>query len=235
MDQDEMDLADLVVSEAGIEIPETNESTETGVSEPVVEGPNAQAQEPDTTTQTTEQTQKEETKIEIPAFDWGAFLPDTTKVAAEPTPDEEGRIDPDQYKRHIIDSAKAELRAEQAFGEQITAQLSEAENILPEMKTNPALAGLVQSSAAAAALEGKPIDLIGAARTLSDILSAREAAGNANATVSIETQSAASIGGGSTTTAPDMTRGKALEARINAGDNDAVVELLDIWMQEGVV
>lgn len=225
-----VELANEVATDEGIEIPEEPVTTE-----PIAEGGEAPEVEAVVAEPVVETETKPETKTEVPSFDWTGFTPDKSQIAPAPEPNEDGIIDFEATKRHFIDSAKAELRAEEAFTSELNRQLGEAETILPQMKTNPKIAALVRNEAMVATQEGRPLDLVGAAKTIADEFGVVRAEATQNANVSITEAENAVIGGGSSQVGPTTSKEKELEARVNNGDESAIEEILDMWTADGVI
>lgn len=243
MNEDEVGLANLVAADAGVEIPaqepaETTPEPQAQVQTEVETQPEVPTAEPEapSTEPGTETPEPSQTEPETPAFDWNQFLPEPLAPAPAPQPDENGQVPMDQFERHLIDKAKAELRGEEALRNGVLNQVTTAEEILPEMKTNPQVALLVRNQALAAAMSGEQPDIIRAAQAVKDIMGeARvQATNNAQASITIQ-KNAALESGASTRPAQGDNRGAEIADRINAGDDDAVVELLDIWSEQGVV
>lgn len=240
MNEDELgQLAEAVAEESGVELPEENKNTEEPVvTEPVAEGAEAPADtEEDVAEDAPEpkETEKVEPEVEAPTFDWDAFKPDVTNIPPMPTPDENGTVDLEAFERRTIEAAKAELRAENAFNQELTRQVSQAEEILPQMKTNPRVAELVKNQAMVAAQEGKPLDIVGAAKVIADEFNVVRAEAATNANVSVEIQDNAVVGGGTNAPSQADADRRAIEQRVNSGDENAILEVLDDWSKSGVI
>lgn len=254
MDPDEIGLANLVAESQGVEIPEgsTEPETKTEVVEettettPKVETPAEVPAAEETPTEKpseplkteTESSPEPETKIETPEskVDWTQFLPPAPQVPP-PQPDENGDISREDYTKYIIAQAKAELEYDnkvKEFKEITSQQLDEAEKILPDIKSNPKTRALVENHRIATAINGQSGDLVTAAQDIKSLLDEARAEGAKNAQASVTIQKAAAVETGSSPApSEEEVQGEQLAKRINAGDDEAVVELLSIWDEKG--
>lgn len=221
------ELLGLIEEDGGAEIPE-----EPVNPDPVPEG--GEAPESTETPETPETPTEEDP--DAPAFDWSQFVPDQSAVPPAPTPDENGQVDFEELSKHLVEKAKAEIRSEERLRTELDRQFTEAEKVLPQIKKNPRLAAMVRDSAIVAAEQGAPLDIIGAAKVLAEEFGLERSQAQADARVVITEEERAAVGGGQST-APDAraTKIKQLEQRVNLGDRDAIEEVVDMWLEEGVI
>lgn len=247
MNEDEVGLANLVATEAGVAVPETPapaEQTqtpepqvpETNTPEPPVETPANEETPPEPViNEESQEPSKTETETTPEPIDWTQFLPQNTQPVEPPTPDEDGNIDPEAYKRYVIEEAKSELRAEGAARETVLQGVTAAEEVLPEMKTNPKVAQLVRDQVIAQAVNGGQADFVSAANTIKEIIGITKTEAANNVRTGIEIQKNAALETGSAAKASDASQGQKIADRINSGDEDAFVELIDLWQEQGVI
>jgi hypothetical protein len=191
----------------------------------------------------TEQNEHSQTKTEI---DWKATLP----PAPQPYAGKKPEIDPEtgqitnmtleEYQRYNQEVVKAELRQEGYADYVEHAALGAAEQILPEIKTNPAVRQLVENMRVASVLSGQVIDTYEAAKVVRDALgiaperiSQVKAEAENNAKASITIQKNAALETGSSIKAPEGDKVKELQTRIKRGDDEAFAELLGLWEENG--
>lgn len=195
--------------------------------------------------QETQEEQSSETEAEV---DWKAQLPPPPPEYNGPRPE----IDPEtgqltnmtaeEFARYNVEIAKAEMRRESYTANVENAALDAAEKVLPEIKTNPAVRALVENARLASVLNGQQIDSYEAAKQVRDALQLGPAAmqkareqGAANAKASITIQKNAALETGSTQKAPEGDKVGDLQKRIRRGDDEAFVELLGMWEDNGVI
>lgn len=200
----------------------------------------------ESTTETQTHSQTEES-TEVAVDNWQEKLPPAPQPYQGPHPEydqETGVITnmgPQEYQAYLRETMKADLRAENYASQVENVALDVAEQILPELKTNPAIRTMVENARVASILNGQQIDTVEAAKQVRDALgiapekieSARQQ-GAQNAKVSIETQSRAALETGSTqvqTVDPSVD----LVKRINRGDDEAFSSLLDMWEEQGKI
>lgn len=240
MDPDEIGLTNLVAEEAGVEIPAPQTQTpEPQVPDTKTEENSTPAVAPEQTTPSTTEPEAQPAPSQTPEeqpqpIDWSQFLAPPEKPIEAPQPLEDGTIDPEQYKDYVVAEAKRQLREETRLSDGITQSAIQAEQILPEMKTDKTVASLVQSMAVTQVVAGQPVNLAAAAQQVRTILDQAKAAATSNAQASVTIQKNAAIETGSSQPAPD-TSGADLAARINANEPEAFVELLEQWQKDGVV
>ncbi len=243
MDPDEQGLAALVANEANVEVPEpSTQQTQTPAPQvPEVEPTTPTVQEPETPTEPEVVATPEPSQIQTepkPEIDWTKFMTKPETVVP-PTPDENGNVDRDEWSAYLVakakEEAKAELRAEDAIRTSVNRGLDQAEQILPEMKTNPKIAALVRDSAYARLIDGQDPDFTEAAKTIKELMGGVRAEATNNANVSVQTQQVAAVENGSSTQPTGPDTGRDLADRINNNDQDAFVELIDEWQKQGVL
>jgi hypothetical protein len=211
---------------------------------------------PEETEEETEAPSNTETNTEV------ATTPDGEEVKFEEPPvpqfnlqpphyNERGEIDnmtPAQYEQYLVEKAKHEFRVESQILNTENKALDAAEKILPQIKTSPAIRTMVENARTASILNGKPINSFEAAKLVKDALGltnvdqkisqARQegkAEGVQQTKVSITKQKAATVETkGSTTKKPETnTRDRMLTKRLQMGDSEAFVELMDQWDAAG--
>lgn len=175
------------------------------------------------------------------APDWKATLP-------PPPPDYQGKepeIDPNtgqitnmtpqEYQTYVEEKTKVNLRKDTYNTAVEGRALDVAEQILPEIKTNPTIRKMVENTRIASILSGNQIDTVQAAQqvkealgiTTNKILEAKtEGANNAKASITVQKNAALETGSSKKAESPDRT--KELQKRIARGDDLAFAELLDI-------
>ena len=164
---------------------------------------------------------------------------------------ERGEIDnmnPAQYEQYLVEKAKYEFRIESHLLNTENKALDAAEKILPQIKSSQAIRTMVENARTASILNGKPINSFEAAKLVKEALglsnvdqkvSQARAEGKAEGVqqtkVSITKQKAATVETkGSTTKKPETnTRDRQLSKRLEMGDNEAFVELMDQWDAAG--
>ena len=219
---------------------ETEESTEgTGETEK-----GNQATEGETETNTEPSKTETETVDEI---DWESELPPPPPAYAGKVPelDEQGNItnmDPVEYENYMLDRADQRY-AERRYNETVeNAALDAAEKILPEIKTNPAIRQLVESTRVSSILNGQMASSYDAAKTVKEALglsstklSEAKQEGANNAKTSITTQKIAAVGTGAGQTPADQSKSDSLDKRLAKGDDNAFEELFNGWQEEGKI
>ncbi|MCB1711290.1 MAG: hypothetical protein KDH96_02055 [Candidatus Riesia sp.] len=234
---------------------EANTSTSDDEKQTETEKPNdtTGAEGQKTKTDTTEDKDKNESADSAPSNieklveDWKAAVPPAPKPYEGPVPemDENGQVTnmtAAEYSDYIIARATANMRAENHMQTVEQRALDYAEQILPEIKSNPAIRQMVEDARVASIINGKQIDSVEAAVRVREALgigtqqlASAKAEGARNAKHSIEIQKNAVLDSSSTQKAP-VTDGKdELVKRINSGDNDAMAELLGSWIEEGII
>lgn len=196
--------------------------------------------EPETTDEATgtEPSQtKTETNTEVDD-NWKASLPPPPPEFNRPAPqpDEEGRIDPQEYTDYVTERAMAKMRTENYNHMVIDRSFEEAEKVLPEMKANPIVAGLVKNAYLANVYSGQEADVVQIARDVKTLLAGSKADGVQNAKVSITKQKNATVESkGSTQKKATPSKSDNLDRRLKANDNSAFEELMGDWLERGKV
>lgn len=202
-------------------------------------------QDPEPETSEPSQT-KTETNTQVDTESWKEALP-------KPPPAYQGKqpeFDPDtglitnmdaaEYAQYMRETTKAELKLDM-YNQYVEDKAFEvAEQILPELKTNANVRRMVENARLASLYSGNPIDTVQAAIEVQEALGIapskiKEARseGERNARVSIEIQENSALETGSTQLPAETNQADALVSRIQKGDDDAVVELLGLWENEG--
>lgn len=254
MNEDEVGMAELVAAEAGVEVPKTDteqtqttETQSTEAGQQTTEQQTTQGTTDDQSTQAPSQddqqvAQNTETQTETdtnsqttePRVDWSKFLPPVQELP-KPQADENGQVDSGELMDYMANEVVNRIRQENQIVTQVNEGLSKAEEILPEMKTDPNIARLVRDATFASVAEGQQPDFVKTAEAFKEVLGSARAAANTNAQVGFTTQQNAQVATGASNTKEEVSNGAKLADRINANDQDAFVELLDVWQQQGVV
>lgn len=172
--------------------------------------------------------------------DWKTTLPPPPPDYAGKEPEvdpETGQITnmtPQEYTEYVTEKARVGMRQEAYNNSVETRALDVAEQILPEIKTNPGVRKMVESTRIASILSGNAIDTVQAAQqvkealgiTTDKILEAKTEGAN-NAKASIEIQKNAKLETGSSKKGESPDKVKELHKRIARGDDLAFAELLD--------
>ncbi len=189
---------------------------------------------------------KTETQPEA-EVDWKTTLPPPPRPYEGPTPEidqETGQVTnmtAEEYATYLRESTKAELRVEGYKNYVENAALDAAEKLLPEIKTNPTIRNLVENIRVASVINGNQIDSYEAAKQVAEALGLSKerlqqakTEGANNTKVSIEVQKNAALETSSTQTGDaEADKVDQLQKRIRRGDDEAFVELLNAWEQEG--
>lgn len=249
---DTADIFNVISEEVDHKLPETQEtdseeSRETEpqeeVAAPVAEGTEAPAEPSKTEIETKSEESSEEVDLSQPEAiieDWKKTVPPAPALTAvkEPEVNEQGEITnmtAQEYQRYLVDTAKNEVRQE-AYTQYVeNAALDYVEKFLPEIKTNPAVRQLVENQRIADAIAGRDGSVVNAALTIKTLLDGAKVQGAQNAKASITIQKEAALETGSAVQKDEPSKGQQIADRINKGDEDAFIDLLDLWMDEGVI
>lgn len=179
---------------------------------------------------------------------WKATLPPAPVAFAFPEPqvNEEGQIvnmGPAEYQQYLVERAKYEMRTELYHQNVENKALDAAEKILPELKTNPSVRKLVESTRTASILNGQQIDSYEAAKLVRDALglsadrlAKAKAEGEQSAKTSITVQKRSQIESrGSSQAKPTASTADKLAKRLRQGDDEAFAELFESWDKEGKI
>lgn len=222
---------------------EAEETQETGTTE-------TGTTETDATSTATDAPSKTETQTEVAEdFDFEATIPPAPQGYTGKVPEidpETGQItnmNPVEYATYMRESTKAEMKLEGYNNFVEHAALDAAEKILPDIKTNPAVRTLVENARVAGLYNGQMLNSFEAAKLVRDALGLApakiadaKAQGAQNAKVSIEVQKNASLETSSSSKGnPTADKVTTLQKRVKRGDDEAFVELLDIWEKDGKV
>lgn len=217
------------------------------VAEKKEETPKPEPGSPDAQPEAKTDEPSKENKTEAEVADWKKSLPPPPPEYNGPVPevDDEGKITnmtPDQYENYLVSRAEARL-AQRNYERYIeNAALDAAEKILPDIKTNPSIRTLVENARVASIVNGNQIDTVQAAEMVRSALgispekiSQAKAEGAKNAKASITVQKNASLETSSSRKPEPEDPSNDLVKRINKGDDDAFVELLGRWEEEGKI
>lgn len=205
--------------------------------------------EPSQTETQTETENKEADKADaVQEVDWQAGLPPAPPEYQGKIPevDADGNIvnmTPQEYIEYQQQYPLYLLRKENYNNTVESAAISAAEQILPEMKTNPAIAQLVRDMRVASVISGTQINSYEAAKTVRDALGispeklqAAKAEGAQNAKVQIKTVKNAALETSSSQVKSDNSKDVKLDKRLRSGHDDAAFEsLLDSWSEQGLI
>lgn len=202
----------------------------------------------DATSTSTDAPSKTETQTEVADdFDFEATLPPPPQGYTGKVPEidpETGQItnmNPVEYATYMRESTKAEMKLEGYNNFIEHAALDAAEKILPDLKTNPAVRTLVENARVASIYNGQMINTFEAAKLVRSALglapakiAEAKAQGAQNAKVSIEVQKNASLETSSSSKGnPTADKITTLQKRVQRGDDEAFVELLGLWENNG--
>lgn len=195
-----------------------------------------------------DETSKTETKSAEDFSNWRDTLPPPPAEFQGKTPEfnEEGAIvnmTPQEYSDYLAANAAHSYRKEAYTNNVEVRAFQVAEEIIPEIKDNPAIRQLIQNTRIASHLSGQPIDTVQAALQVRDALGlaperlqAAKAEGAQNAKASITVQKNAALESGSSRVkSDDGDKIVKLQRRVRSGDDAAFVEILDIWQDKGII
>lgn len=219
----------------------TEESTETSTETEVSEtGKSDEGQTESTAEETDEPLKTETTEQDFSNWKESLPIPPAKYAGKVPEYDEDGNITNmthPEYQDYIIGKATeaANLSNYQSLVEQ--RSLDVAEQVLPEMKTNPAVRQMVQNVRLGSLVAGNDIDNVQAAQLVREALNISpqklaeaKAEGAKSAKASVTIQKAAALETGSTDN-PVSEEGEkitSLQKRIAKGDDEAFADLLGI-------
>lgn len=194
------------------------------------------------------QTETKTEEAETVDDNWKVTIPPAPAPFAFPEPqvNEEGQIvnmGPEQYQQYLVERAKYEMRTELYHQNVENKALDAAEKILPELKTNPSVRKLVESTRTASILNGQQIDSYEAAKLVRDALglsadrlAKAKAEGEQSAKTSITIQKRSTIESrGSSQAKPTASTTDKLAKRLRQGDDEAFAELFESWDKEGKI
>lgn len=207
-----------------------------------------------TETQASETSQEDKTKTETETqteqdfSEWKNALPPSPGDYQGKAPDfdENGRVtnmDAQEYLDYTINVAEHRLDVKNYTNLAEARALDVAEQIIPDIKTNPNVRKLVQNTRLASILNGQPIDTVQAALEVRELLGiaperiqAAKTEGANSAKASVTIQKAAALETGSTSV-PDTNADKEIDLvkRVRRGDSNAFTDLLGEWEQRGLI
>lgn len=220
---------------------ENEEAQGTGSTDEGDTNNEATSKESDAHSKTDTETSKEdETKTDAVA-DWKATLPQPPAdySGKEPEVDPEtGQITnmtPQEYQQYVEEKTAVNIQ-KMSYNNAIEGRaLDVAEQILPEIKTNPTIRKMVENTRIASILSGNQIDTVQAAQQVKEALgitsdkiqeARTEGANNTKASITVQKNAALETGSTKKAESPDKT--KELQKRIARGDDEAFAELLGI-------
>lgn len=245
-------------------VPETNTDKETNTEsekqkqndqiEEGQESPEAKPTEGEQPKPTeSEEPSKTETNTEtkpVPEVDWKATLPPPPPEQYQgkvPEYDEDGNItnmNRQEYEDYLV--GKAEHAADvKAYSRQVElTAITAAEQILPEIRTNPGIRQMVENARIASVLTGNAIDSYEAAKQVREVLglgtqalAEARAEGAKSAKISIQEQDNAKIDTGASqpSKTEDQSKEDDIVKRVKRGDDGAFVELLSLWEEQNKI
>lgn len=143
-------------------------------------------------------------------------------------PNDEGYIDPIQYKEQI----KAEVREDMRFQERERRAWQKLEEKYPELKNDKEARQLVLAKRIFDVQNGGNGSLAAAGKAVMGKITGAKQAGRADAQVSIKTQQNANL---SRATAPRDTSASDTRSRLQSGDQGAVHDVLKEWLDQGKI
>lgn len=147
-----------------------------------------------------------------------------------PKPDEFGQIDPQDYTTYVTEKAKAEIRQESYNQLVVTRSFEEAEKVLPELKTNPVIQGLVRQTYLSQVYSGEAPDVVKVARDIKSLLGGAKSEGVQSAKTSITIQKNAAVETkGATQKKASPSKADNLVKRLAKNDTSAFEELMSDW------
>jgi hypothetical protein len=175
------------------------------------------------------------------AVDWKATLPPPPPDYAgkepeiDPNTGQITNMTPQEYQTYVEEKTGVNMD-KRAYNNLVEVRaLDAAEQILPDIKTNPNVRLMVQNTRIASILSGNQIDTVQAAKQVAEALgitsekiqqAKAEGANNTKASIEIQKNAALETGSAKKGESPDKT--KELQKRIARGDDLAFAELLDI-------
>ena len=189
--------------------------------------------EADTTDETS--TDPSQTNTETQTADDDAWKQDLPTPPPEftltpPKPDEFGQIDPQDYTTYVTEKAKAEIRQESYNQLVVTRSFEEAEKVLPELKSNPVIQGLVRQTYLSQVYSGEAPDVVGIARDIKSLLGGAKSEGVQSAKTSITIQKNAAVETkGATQKKASPSKADNLAKRLAKNDTSAFEELMGDW------
>lgn len=235
MDQDEaagdisniLGLGDDTPADAPQEQP-----TQTPAPEPQTQTDETPSEEPVEPSQAAPQEPTED-PAQIEQIDWTQFLPE---VEAQPLPEvgEDGLIDPTEYAESLKSQIMSEVMDTLKFNQNEAKSWQAAEQVLPEIRTNPELRQLVYNTRVGDIANGGQGDAVAAATAIKNLMSSERAAGQAQEQTSVTIQKAAALETGAQVNAAPATNNDYL-SRLKAGDQSVTVNLVEQWIEEGLI
>lgn len=189
-----------------------------------------------------------ESKTEQDFSDWQKTLPPPPAEyqGKKPEFNDEGQItnmNPQEYLDYTIAMAQQATRKETYTNFVESQALNVAEQIIPDIKSNPNVRRMVENTRIASILSGNPIDTVQAALQVRDLLGiaperiqAAKSEGANSTKASIEVQKNAALETGSTQKKSDEgAKITQLQKRVQKGDDTAFAELLGVWEEKGLL
>lgn len=158
--------------------------------------------------------------------EWDSLAP--TQQVQNVQPNEDGYIDPIQYKEQI----KAEMREDLKFQERERRAWAKLEEKYPELKNDKDARKIILATRIFDVQNGGTGSLAVAGRQVMSKITGAKQAGRADAQVSIKTQQNANL---SRATAPRDTSSSDTRSRLQRGDQGAVHDTLKEWLDQGKI
>lgn len=160
--------------------------------------------------------------------DWDSFVDPAAQQVQNVQPNEDGYIDPIQYKEQI----KAEVREDMRFQERERRAWQKLEEKYPELKNDKEARQLILAKRIFDVQNGGNGSLAAAGKSVMGKITGAKQAGRADAQVSIKTQQNAGL---SRATAPRDTSSSDTRSRLQSGDQGAVHDVLKEWLDQGKI
>lgn len=224
----------------GAKAPEVQESSSEPQTKTATETQETETKTVPSQEETKSGEQSSETTAEKPEVDWKSLLPQAPGdyQGKSPEVDENGNVtnmNAQEYEDYLISKAEHRLAHRSYLNTVENRALEEVEKILPEIKENPTIRAMIENYRVAEVVSGRDGDIVEAAKSIRSLLGEAKAQGAQNSKVHIETQQVAAVETGNSRAKSDNSKGESIAKRINAGDDEAFIELLDIWQDAGVV
>lgn len=217
-------------------------NTEEAAKPTKTEAPEESSKEQDTKTEPLQketETSETETKTNTePVDDWKTNLPPPPQpyTGLQPEVDENGQLTnmtATEFTQYTVEKAKSEMRLENYYQQVENRALDAAEQILPELKTNPSVRNMLQALRVNQVTNGLDGDAVTAAKEIRALLGEYKAQGANNAKTHITVTKNAQVETPNNQTKTDTAKDKQLDKRLKAGDDSAFVELFNILDEQG--
>lgn len=203
---------------------------------------NTPSEEVNTETETKTQAESQEVETPPSADDdtWKATLPQAPQEFNLPAPefDEDGNVTNmtgQEFLQYTAQYAAHQARVEAYNDSFIHRSLDAAESILPEMGSDQGIRNMVQNLVVANTLNGNNYTAVDAAREVKALLGAAKTEGAQNQRTSITIQKNAAVETPSNQQKTEPTKADKLAKRLKANDASAFDELMEVWVEDGLV